>query len=82
MKFFEGEIPPYLDIEGDKISEGNAPPNCDPGVGLPERFNLSVKCRKVVIIHLQYQGLMEWLSKGEIPPYPDIEDDKTPIIGN
>ena len=42
-KFFKGEIPSSLDIEDDKISEGNAPPNSDPGMGLPGGVNLSVK---------------------------------------
>ena len=43
LKLFKVEIPSSLDIEDDKISEGNAPPNCDPGVGLPGGVNLSVK---------------------------------------
>ena len=42
-KFFKDEIPSSLDIEDDKISEGNAPPNSDPGMGLPGGVNLSVK---------------------------------------
>ena len=43
LKFVKGKIPSSLDIEDDKISEGNAPPNSDPGVGLPGGVNLSVK---------------------------------------